>query len=108
MLRIYSPRVNSTVSQAPDEADLWRIDHTLPNLAPTSYSRISLRQVRTTASAARSTSSDVVARPSVSRTDPRASTAGIPIANNTPEAVSPPSWHADPVDAAISGVAARS
>ena len=68
----------------------------------------SLRQVFTSARAPRSTTSGVVARPSVSRMDPRASTAGIPIANNTPEAVSPPSWHADPVDAAISGVALRS
>src|SRR6267154_5990584 len=73
-----------------------------------SYSITSARQARASALAARSTADSVVARPSVSRTEPSAAFAGIPIANKTAEADSSPSWHADPVDAAICGVAARS
>src|SRR5882762_6887288 len=73
----------------------------------THYSRASARQARASAAAARSTADSLVGRPNVSRTEPRAALAGMPIANKTVEADSPPSWHAEPVDAAISGVAAR-
>src|SRR6266404_3378366 len=71
------------------------------------YSVASVRQARVSAVAARSTAGSLVARPNVNRIEPRAASAGMPIANKTAEADSPPSWHAEPVDAAISGVAAR-
>src|ERR1700686_2097941 len=74
----------------------------------TNYSSTSARQARASAVEARSTADSVVARPSVSRTEPNAALGWIPIANKTAEADSSPSWHADPVDAAICGVAARS
>src|SRR5882762_2234672 len=70
------------------------------------YSRTSARQARVSAPAARSTADSLVDRPNVSRIEPRAALAGTPIANSTAEADSAPSWHAEPVDAAISGVAA--
>src|SRR6266404_3260853 len=74
---------------------------------PTNYLRTNACQARASAAAARSISDSFVVRPSVNRTEPRAAVAGMPIANKTAEADSPPSWHAEPVDAATSGVAAR-
>jgi len=60
-----------------------------------------------TNSAARSSSSIVVGRPRLKRTAPNPRSAVIPMALSTPDSSPLPSWHADPVDAAISGVAAR-
>lgn len=53
------------------------------------------------------TSSSVVLRPSVRRTEPSASSGATPIAKITADALSWPSWHAEPVDAAISGALAK-
>ena len=44
--------------------------------------------------------------PSVRRTVPSASASGTPIARMTPEALSWPSWHAEPVEAATAGAPA--
>ena len=80
----------------------------MPGPAGQNYRCVEPRQARASESAARSISSDAVCRPSVSRTEPRASPTATPIARTTAEACSRPSWQADPVEAAISGAPAKS
>jgi hypothetical protein len=54
---------------------------------------------------ARSISASVVNRPTLRRTAPRPSSGETPIAASTGERLTRPSWHAEPVEAAISGTA---
>src|SRR5689334_23111193 len=65
-------------------------------------------QAPMSASAAVITSPLVVVRPRDRRTEPSASPGSTPMAVMMEEADSSPAWHAEPVDAATSGAAARS
>src|SRR5437588_783593 len=66
------------------------------------------RAARARTSAARSTSSEVVNRPTVRRRDPRPTSGGTRMAQRTGDCVTCPSWQAEPVEAASSGTRARS
>src|SRR5262245_54135965 len=58
----------------------------------------------TSCSAAHSTSPAVVSRPSDKRIGPTAFSAATPIASNDAQGLLESEWHADPVDAARSGI----
>jgi hypothetical protein len=66
------------------------------------------RAAAISSSTARSISSQVVKRPAVNRTAPRPCSTGTPIALSTGDCFTFPSWHADPVEAAMPGTLARS